>query len=47
MPRLRLYFYRNGRIVDVIDAWPSAFYSYVPDWIDLYRDCAIHARFTE
>jgi hypothetical protein len=42
--RMRLFFMRGTTVVDVIDAYPSTFYSYLPDWMAVYADCSIRAR---
>lgn len=45
MTRLRLEvtnLYTNT-IIDVVDAWPSTFYSWLPDWLAQYDHCVIRA----
>ena len=50
--RLRLYIYRDGQLVDVVDAIPAAFYSYLPSLLDYYTttaqtSCRVLARFVD
>lgn len=41
--RLRLFIIRDGKIVDVVDAWPSDFSTWLPDYLANYSDCTIKA----